>query len=244
SSPVTAPSPSFSLGALPRADYSGPPIGANPSVVPDKVDSESYSWIGKAADWANTSFIDPEPIKRLTGWSPESGWGKGLLTGSEDLIRGLVTPLGIAFALGTMGTGSLFETAGMAALREGGLGIAEAADVAKGSQIITRTLKTGRSVEEAMQAVTDAGIDAKSVKNGLSKLAQAGLTPEALASKGMIHEVGSSMLRRIPGVSIARADNISTGINAMINLGFTAQNAYGAALASPRVFDALKEGDY
>src|SRR5271166_4732656 len=39
----------------------GPPVGQAPAGV---LPPESKTWYGKAWDWANSSFIDPDPIKR------------------------------------------------------------------------------------------------------------------------------------------------------------------------------------
>jgi hypothetical protein len=234
----------FSFLNQPAPPLTGPPIGVNPTVTPSAVDPDKQPWIKKAWDWANAPFFDPEPIKRWTGWTPESGWGKGLLAGSEDLFRGLSSPLSLAFIIGSFGTGGLIEGAGSAVLREAGLGLTDALEVTRGSKVITAALKAGKSTEETLQAVQEAGINARTVVDGLGKLEKAGLTRESLLSQGAIHDVGSAMIRRIPGVSIKQADNVARGIHELVDAGFTIQNAYSAVLTAPRVFDAFKEGDY
>ena len=231
----------------------GPPVGIRPSVVPPsaKPGDGSGNWLSKSWDWLNSPIFDADSLKKWTGWDPRGITEnvsnpvlRGLLTGGGELLSGLSSPLSLAFIIGSMGVGGLVESAGSTVLSRAGLSAAEIADVGKGSQILTQTLRTGRGEAAAAAAMTAEGIDASKVIAGLKKLDAAGLKPEALINHGIMQDTASALLRKTPGLSIAQADKVATGIRSLVDAGFAYNNIVGAALSSKRTWDALKEGDY
>lgn len=197
-------------------------------------------WYKKAWDWANSPVIDEQHIER---WLGREGNAGGFEKGLYDLISGLTSPLQIALTLGTFGSGSLLESGGAAALKAAGMGAEEISTVAKGSQVIAKAIKMGRSADEAYAIMPGMGINPSTVLNGLDTMAKGGLKAESIIATGLVRRAGGAMLRSA-GVGIGDADKISNWVQFAVDAGFTAQNAYGAAVASPRVLDAIKEGDY
>lgn len=196
-------------------------------------------WYKKAWDWANNPVIDEQHIERWLGREDAGGIEKGIY----DLIAGLTSPLQIALTVGTFGSGALLEAGGATALRAAGLGAKEIEEVTKGSQLIAKAIKAGKSADEAYAAMPALGLNPNTVLNGLEAVSKAGMTPEALISTGLVRRAGGAMLRSA-GVTAGDADKIANWAQFAVDAGFTAQNAYGAAVASPRVLDAIKEGDY
>lgn len=208
-----------------------------PREVP-KVDDDKGIF-SKAWDWANTPIVDAKMIHDWTGWSPESGWAKGL----EDVATGMSSPLSLAFFVGAMGAGGLVESGASSALRAAGMAAGDIADVSKGAQILAKTARAGKPVAEAFDAMQTAGLNVDKVRAGFQALADSGMTQENILRNGIAKNTGTALLRHL-GMGAAKADNVFRGIQAMIDGGFAVQNAYGAAVASPRVLDALKDGDY
>lgn len=198
-------------------------------------------WYKKIWASANAPLFDEQTAKNWFGWDVEhwNGWGKGLF----DLASGLTSPLSIALAVGTFGTGSLLESGGMAALKAAGMEAEEIAQVTKGSDILAKAIKMGHNPETAYAAMSGFGIDPALVKTGLDTLAKSGLNPEAMLANGVIRRTGGAMLRTA-GVDIGTADKVANFAQFALDAGFTAQNAYGAVVAAPQVLDAIKEGDY
>lgn len=197
-------------------------------------------WYKKVWDWANSPVVDEQHIER---WLGREGNAGGFEKGLYDLISGLTSPLQIALTLGTFGSGSLLESGGAAALKAAGMGAEEISTVAKGSQVIAKAIKMGRSADEAYAIMPGMGINPSTVLNGLDTMAKGGLKAESIIATGLVRRAGGAMLRSA-GVGIGDADKISNWVQFAVDAGFTAQNAYGAAVASPRVLDAIKEGDY
>jgi ribosomal protein S18 acetylase RimI-like enzyme len=198
------------------------------------------SWLKKGWDAINNPLIDEKSIERWTGREGQAG---GLEKGFYDLVSGLSSPLSLALAIGTFGSGTLFESGGMAALKAAGMGLDEIATVTKGSEVMSDAIRAGKSAQEALKAVTAAGLNPDTVQTGLEALKAAGMTGESLATHGIIRTAGAASLRALD-MPVAQAEKVATGIQALVDAGFSVQNAYGAAVASPRVLDALKDGDY
>lgn len=146
--------------------------------------------------------------------------------------------------VGTLGAGGLIESGAASVLREAGIEGADAlADVTKGAKIVADEAKNGRTFEEGVAAAQKAGVDTDRLTKSLSALKDAKLSPEALTSNGLVRRGGSAGLRSL-GVGTAKAENVAKGLQTMVNAGFTYQNAQQAAENSPKVLDALKDGDY
>jgi hypothetical protein len=202
-------------------------------------------WYSKAWTWGNTPIIDDKAIENFTGWKPNfsndtlGGIGRGVL----NIAEGLTSPLSIAFMIGTLGSGGLIESGASSALRTAGLAADEIAEVGKGSQIMSDVLKAGKSADEGWSAIAQAGLNPQKVNAGFETIAKAGLSRESILRTGLARSAGSAMLRQV-GLTAAHAEKTAATVSALIDGGFAAQNVYGAAVASPRVLDALKEEDY
>jgi hypothetical protein len=201
-------------------------------------------WYEKLWDFSNAPIIDSKWAKDWLGLDVEhwNGWGKGLF----DLASGLTSPLSIALAIGTFGTSALeglgLKAAGKAAL-EGIMSAEDIGQVTKGSELLAHAIKVGDPIETAYKLMPLKGIDPEVVARGLGEIDKLGLNPSAMLANGIVRRTGGAMLRAV-GMDIATADKVANWSQFAIDAGFTAQNAYGAAIAIPRALDAIKEGDY
>lgn len=198
-------------------------------------------WYKKMWDSANAPLFDAKTAQSWFGWDVDhwNGWGKGLF----DLASGLTSPLSIGLAVGTFGTSSLIESGGMAALKAAGMGAEEIAQVTKGSDILAKAIRMGHDTESAYGIMSGFGVDPNIVKTGLDTLAKSGMKAEAMLANGVIRRTGAGMLRAA-GVDLGTAEKVGSFAQFALDAGFTAQNAYGAAVAAPQVLDAIKEGDF
>lgn len=212
------------------------PLPLETSVQPSNPDDP---WYKKMWDFLGSPLFDEKTAKNWFGWDVEhwNGWGRGLF----DLASGLTSPLQIALTLGTFG-GNALESAGVSALKTT-MSAEEIAQVTSGSKILANAIKMGHDADTAYTVMPKFSIDPQVVANGLDTLAKVGMKPETLIANGIIRRTGSAMLRS-SGVDIATADKVANWSQFMVDAGFTAQNAYGAVIAAPRVLDAIKEGDY
>lgn len=242
--PAGSPTPQKPVNLVDAA-LAPPSIAPQQPVQSSSKTDDSAPWYTKAWGLANTPLIDDSAIEKWTGWKPNfsndavGGLGRGVL----NLAEGLTSPLSVAFMIGTLGTGGLIESGASSILRTAGLGAEEIADVAKGSQIMSDTLKAGKSADEAWGAIAQAGLDPQKVNAGFETLAKSGLTKESILRNGLARNTGSAMLRQV-GMTAQHAEKTASTISALIDGGFAANNVYGAAIATPRALDALKEGDY
>lgn len=240
SSPTSSTPETPSTAATPATDSMGFAIvGGNPTSAPvQKTDNDNQSLLGKVWSWASKPLVDIDDALGRTGQA------SGLERGASDLVSGLTSPLSIALTVGTLGTGGLVESGAMSVLREAGIvGATSLADITKGAQIVSDVAKTARSFEDGLAAAKAAGVNPDTLVKGLDALKDAGLGTDSLTSNGLIRRGGAAGLRSL-GVGAANAEKVSAGLQAMVGAGFTAQNAYQAAELSPKVLDALKDGDY
>lgn len=215
-----------------------------PQTFSDAWNEPGKGFWGHAWNVANTPMIDADSISNWTGrtFGFEPG---GVTKGVAGLVSGFTTPLSIALMLGgPVGKAiGLFETGGAAFLaREAGMTADEIGQVTKGSEFIAKAAQAGKTAAEGLADASAAGIDPDTVTKGLTALKQAGLTPEALLSNGLVRRVGSSMLRSAVGA--AKAEQYGAGLQGLMDAGFTAQMLYGAAIQSPRFLDAVRDGDW
>lgn len=191
----------------------------------------------KAWAWANRPLID---VDSALGRTDKAG---GVEKGVSDLLSGLSSPLSLALTIGSFGAGGLAESAGASVLRSAGLAASDIGEVTKGAAILADTLKTGRTAADGLAAAEAAGINPATLTKGLQALDDAKLGTDSLLTNGLIRRGGGAILRQF-GVGTAKADTFAQGIQSLVNGGFTVQNAYSAVENSPRVLDALKDGDY
>ncbi|MCU1301738.1 MAG: hypothetical protein JWQ87_2022 [Candidatus Sulfotelmatobacter sp.] len=227
------------LGMRPLGGTS-PDLGAR-SLAPEKswaqrageiADDPKSSWMGKAWDIANL------PIYNFN----KDNQG-GFLGGIQDIASSFTSPFQLLLTIGTMGSGGLLETAGGAALKAAGLAASDVEEVTKGAQIVQKTLRAGKS-GEAIDTALEAGGVSKSKLNAAEQvLRDAKLNTDSLFHHGIVSSVISSGLRT-SGVDIAAAQKVGKTAQGLMDIGFSAQGIYQAAQASPRVLDALREGDY
>jgi hypothetical protein len=209
--------------------------GEQPASTPKPTADPNEPWYKKAFDWANT------PLTESLGGIPEYREGAGgVERGLEKIASGFTSPLSIALTIGTLGTAGFLESAGASVLKEAGLSAAEIADVAKGSEAAAQAVKTGQGITDAVKA---AGVNPDIWARGQDILYNAGLK-EADLTGGNIVERGSSQLFRKVGLTPAAAQTASKTMQGLTNAGFTYTQLQQAAQLSPRVLDALKEGDY
>lgn len=185
----------------------------------------------------NTPTVD---VDSALGRTAQAG---GVEKGANDLVSGLTSPLSIALTLGTFGLGGLVESGGMSALRAVGLGAPEIAEVTKGAQIVADATKSGKTFQEGLSAAQAAGVDPATLTKGLSALKDASLDSSSLLSKGIVRN-GATQLASKVGLSAKAADTVGQGLQALVAGGFTVQQAQQAAELSPKVLDALRDGDY
>jgi len=134
------------------------------------------------------------------------------------------------------------DSGGAALLKTAGMGAEEIAIVAKGAGLITKSVKAGLTAEDALATMDLAGVDRGVVTKGLDLLDKAGMSRGDMIRGGLIHSAGSAALRSI-GTSVPIAEKVAKSAQILIDGGFAAQNIYGAAMTTPAVFDALKEGN-
>jgi hypothetical protein len=230
-SPTPAPQP---ISSDPWQQASAEVTGTGVPAPVQKVNEGGIVGTAKRAwDWANEPLID---INKTFDDENAPGWRKGV----ENVISGLTSPLSIALTIGTLGSGGLFESGAASSLRAAGLGAEEIADAAKGAQVIAKAARTGNDATQALKA---AGISAETMAKATAALRDAGMGLGDLNTTGLLGRGGASALRGM-GVGARSADTVAQGIQAMVDSGFTLQAAYQAAELSPRVLDALKDGDY
>jgi RimJ/RimL family protein N-acetyltransferase len=198
-------------------------------------------WYKKAWNAVNEPLFDETTAKNWFGADVHS-WG-GLGQGFFSLLSGLTSPLQLALTIGTFGSGALLDAGGVAALKAAGWAAKDIDAVVEGSGLASKLIHAGHDSDLVWQGLASKGFDVQKISEGLDVIKNAGLTPESLTSTGVIRRAGSSVLRQI-GVDTAMAENVATWTQSAIDAGFTVQNAYAAAIISPRVFDAIKEGDY
>lgn len=211
---------------------------STPSAGVKEVEDSSAPWYKKVWDFANKPLLDIDDALGRTGKA--GGFEKGV----NDLVSGLTSPLSIALTVGTLGAGGLAESAGASVLKTVGIEGAEAiSNITKGARILAEAEKAGKGAEEGFAAAKAAGVNVDQLVEGMSALRQANLGKDSLLTNGLIRRGGGAVLRKF-GVGAAKADNVAQGIQTLVNAGFTVQNAYSAVENSPKVLDALKEGDY
>lgn len=227
------------LGMRPLGGTS-PDLGAR-SLEPEKnwaqraseiADDPKSSWMGKAWDIANLPLVNFNKDNR-----------GGFLGGVQDIVSSFTSPFQALLTLGTLGTGSLLETAGGAALKAAGLAASDIEEVTKGAQIVQKTLRAGKSGEAIDAALEAGGVSKAKLTMAEQTLRDAKLNTDSLFHHGLASSVISSVLRT-SGVDIAAAQKVGKTAQGLMDLGFSAQGIYQAAQASPRVLDALREGDY
>lgn len=210
---------------------------ASASKIPDNGIEPDEPWYKQAWGWVNKPLVDVDDALGRTG---QAG---GFERGASDLVSGLTSPLSIALTLGTFGAGGLIESGAMSVLREAGLAGAELADVTNGAKVLSQAVKAGHTFDEGLEAARAAGVNPDTLMKGLDALKKANLGNESLTASGIIRSGGSAALRKL-GVTAATSDKVGAGLQALVSAGFTAQNALQAAELSPKVLDALKDGDY
>jgi hypothetical protein len=198
-------------------------------------------WYKKAWNAVNEPLFDASTAKNWFGWDVHS-WG-GLGQGFFDLMSGLTSPLQLALTIGTFGSSSLLDAGGVAALKAAGWAAKDIEAVVSGSGMASKLIKAGHDSDMVWKGLASSGFDVQKISEGLDVIKASGLTPESLVAQGVIRRAGSSALRQA-GMDIGMAENVGAWTQAAIDAGFTVQNAYAAAITSPRVFDAIKEGDY
>lgn len=203
--------------------------------------TQNDPWYKKAWDFVNEPLFDEGTMKNWFGTDVHS-WG-GLGEGFFNLISGLTSPLQLALTIGTFGSSTLLDAGGVAALKAEGWAAKEIESVISASSLASKAIKAGHNVDKVWQGMAAVGFDVQKITEGLDIIKNAGLTPESLIATGVIRRAGSSALRQA-GMGVGMAENIGQWTQAAIDAGFTVQNAYAAAITSPRVFDAIKEGDY
>jgi hypothetical protein len=109
-------------------------------------------WIERGWSWLNTPLSES-----LFGLPEDRPGANGLERGVEHIASGFTSPLSLALAAATFGTGSLIESAGATALKEAGLSATEIADAVKGSQAALGALKEAKSVDPVIQQALEAG---------------------------------------------------------------------------------------
>lgn len=173
--------------------------------------------------------------------------GAGLESGAKSFATGLTKPWQLALMVGTLGSGSLWETGATAALKAGGLEAGEIATMEKGASIVANAATKG---VDPLKALTASGVDMGVWQKGVQALAREGIAPahaegaaQALLSKqGIITGLGSSVLRSM-GVGIGQAGTVTKTIQSLVDLGFSGQMLMGLAQEAPAFLDSLKEGD-
>lgn len=203
----------------------------------DSGEDPNAPWYKKVWGVLNKPLVD---IDSVLGRTDKAG---GFEKGVNDLVSGLTSPLSLAIAVGTLGSGSLIEAGGATALRGAGMAASEIGEVTKGAQILADTLKTGRTVQEGMEAAQAAGVNPDVLNKGLQALKDASLDSGSLLSKGIIRNAGTKVASSL-GLAAKDADTVGQGLQFLTSAGFTAQQAIQATQLSPRVLDALRAGDY
>jgi len=198
-------------------------------------------WYKKAWNAVNEPLFDQTTAKNWFGWDVHS-WG-GLGEGFFDLMSGLTSPLQLALTIGTFGSSSLLDAGGVAALKAAGWATKDIEAVVSGSGMASKLIKAGHDSDMVWKGLASSGFDIQKISEGLDVIKASGLTPESLVAQGVIRRAGASALRQA-GMDVGMAENVGTWTQSAIDAGFTVQNAYAAAITSPRVFDAIKEGDY
>lgn len=228
-----------SVESDPFAAFGGKSVGGTPSAAPAASSEEDPNapWYKKVWNTLNKPLVD---IDSVLGRSETAG---GFEKGANDLLSSLTSPLSLAIAIGTLGSGSLVEAGGATALRGAGMAASEIGEVTKGAQILAETLKAGRTAQEGMAAAEAAGVNPDVLNKGLQALKDASLDSGSLLSKGLIRNAGTKVASSL-GLAAKDADTVGQGLQFLTSAGFTAQQALQAAQLSPRVLDALRDGDY
>lgn len=223
------------LGFTVVGGSSSAPSSSAPTAEP--ASDPNAPWYKRAWDWANHPLVD---IDSALGRSGKAG---GFEKGANDLVSSLTSPLSLAIAIGTLGSGSLVEVGGATALRGVGMAASEIGEVTKGAQIVADTLKAGRTAQEGMAAAEAAGINPEILTKGLQTLKDASLDTSSLLSKGLVRNAGTKFASSL-GLGAKEADMAGQGLQFLTSAGFTAQQALQAAELFPRVLDAIRAGDY
>lgn len=214
----------------------------------------STPWYKKVWDWANEPVIDESQVEGFLGDSlglGHSGWTKGF----ADLLAGFTSPLSIGLTVASLPfggeggvIGSLVDSGGATALREAaGFGAEEINAFTKTAHLMQDAVRTGKASTEA-EAISEAIANGSTlaperISQGLQALKESGVTAESLMSNGVIRRTASAMFRKL-GASVGTAENFGRWTQVAADAGFTTQAALGAVTASPRVLDAIKDGDY
>lgn len=222
----SSPSPSPFSGSQPSSDNSESP---QPAVDPNE------GFFGKAWRLANTPLTES-----VFGMSDHREGAGGIERGVEKIASGFTSPLSIALTLATFGTAGFLESAGANVLRDAGLGAAEIADVGKGAQVVADARKAGLGIDSSLEA---AGINPTTFHTAMDTLYKSGLQESDLLGGNLV-ERGVSTIARKFGTTPAKAQNIAKGLQTLASAGFAGQAGVTAAEMSPRVLDALKDGDY
>jgi hypothetical protein len=231
-------------GADPFAAYGGRAVGGGGFPENGQAEDPNAPWYKKVWDFANEPLLKPESVEHFLGMDPNApGIGSGVARGAINFATGLTSPLSLLLTLGTFGAGGAVESLGASALREAGLGAAEIADATKGASVLSKALSNGHTLEGAFDAVDAAGINSTKLKSALETLKDSGVSQDALTSDNVFRRVAGHALRSA-GLDIGKADSYAKYVAAGVTAGFTAQQLQAAAVASPRVLDAIKDGDY
>ena len=194
--------------------------------------------------WAKSWRAINTPLtESLLGWKPTDT--PGALRGAETIGAGLTSPLSIALTLATFGTAGFLESAGASVLKDTlGMSAEQIAQIGKGAEITADAMKTGNIGAGKLDlALKAADIDPAVYHGAMDTLYKAGLKEADLTSGDLVTR-GVSQIARKVGLTPLQSQNVAKGFQTLASAGFAGQAAYTAATMSPRVLDALKDGDY
>ena len=191
---------------------------------------------GKAWDWLNT------PVTTWFGIPTSRPGATGFEQGIEEVGSGLLSPLSLGLMIGTFGVSSLFKSAGQIALKSAGMGAEEIATFVKGAELLNKA-KAGKGAVAVSDALEKAGATRGLMNKGIQLLTDSGMTLEDITGRHIIQRGGFAVLRHVVP-NLVTAQKVSKGLQALVDAGFTGMAAYSVVESSPRVLDALKEGDY
>jgi hypothetical protein len=136
------------------------------------------------------------------------------------------------------------ESAGANVLKEAGLSAEQLSQVSKGAEITADAMKTGKIGGGMLDAsLKAADIDPSFYHGAMDTLYKAGLKETDLTSGDLVTR-GASLLGRKFGLTAEKSQNVAKGLQTLMSAGFTGMAAQTAVEMSPRVLDALKDGDY
>lgn len=142
--------PSHDANGFQLIGGSSSPTFPNNGNPPPKDDSDD-PWYKKAWDFAQT------PLTEQFGIPSERAGAGGFERAGEHILSGLTSPLSLALAAATFGTGGFIESAGASTLREAGLSAAEIANASKASEVAANAYRDLKPVEPVVEAALKAG---------------------------------------------------------------------------------------